>query len=94
MKKTLLQIAIIGLAVALSNTVFADSRSAATCAASLTADQRLIYQSVLLDLTRKANLSDLVRAKVTALVTAGRLPMASAPDDARIAARCLQMVHQ
>jgi hypothetical protein len=39
MKTSLLQIAAIGLAVALSVTAFADSRSAATCAAYLTADQ-------------------------------------------------------
>lgn len=94
MKTSSLQIVTVGLVAALSTTAFADSRSGAVCAASLTADQQLIYQSILPDLTREANLSALVRAKVTALVTAGRLPISSAPDDARIAAHCLQMVHQ
>jgi hypothetical protein len=81
-------------ALLLPATAFADARSAATCAASLTASQKLIYQSVLPDLKRETDLPTLVRAKVMALVTAGRLQMSSAPDDAQVAASCLQMVHQ
>jgi hypothetical protein len=73
---------------------FADIRSASVCATSLTIDQKLIFQTVLPDVMPETNLSALIRAKVTALVTAGRLPMSSAPDDAKIASRCLQMVHQ
>lgn len=73
--------------------VLADMQSATTCAASLTADQNLIYQSVLPYLTPETDLPSLVRTEVMALVNAGRLSMASAPDDAREAARCLQMVY-
>jgi hypothetical protein len=72
---------------------FADMQSAATCAASLTADQNLIYQSVLPYLTPETDLPSLVRTEVMALVSAGRLSMSTAPDDARKAGRCLQMVY-
>jgi hypothetical protein len=94
MKRPLPLVFATGFVVAISTVTFADSRSAAVCAVSLTIDQRLIYETVLPDLTPEANLSALVRIKVTALVGAGRLPMSSAPDDARIAGRCLQMVHR
>ncbi len=94
MKTPLPLVSATGFVVAISTVAFADARSAAVCAASLTTDQKLIYQSVLPDLSREANLPALVRAKVTALVGAGRLPMSSAPEDASIAGRCLQMVHQ
>ncbi len=80
--------------VTLPVTAFADTLSARTCAASLTTDQRLIYQSVLPELTQETDLPSLIRSKVMALVTAGRLQTASAPDDAKIAGRCLLMVHQ
>lgn len=74
--------------------VFADMQSAITCAASLTADQKQIYQSVLPYLTPETDLPSLVRTKVMALVNAGRLSMSTAPDDATKAGRCLQMAHQ
>jgi hypothetical protein len=81
-------------AVGISTVAFADTRTATACAASLTTEQRLIYQSVLPDLTRETNLSNIVRTKVVFLVSAGRLQMSSAPDAAKVAGRCLQMVHQ
>jgi hypothetical protein len=93
-KRSLPIVSTTGFVVALSTIALADARSAAVCAKSLTVDQKLIYQSVLPDLTREADLTALVRAKVIALVGAGRLPMSSAPDDAKIAGRCLQMAHQ
>jgi hypothetical protein len=93
MKRSLALVAA-GLVVASSTAALADAGAAGVCAASLTADQKLIYHAVLPDLTREANLPALVRTKVTALVTAGRLPMSSAPDDARIAGRCLHIVRQ
>lgn len=74
--------------------VFADMQSATTCAASLTADQNLIYQSVLPSLTSETDLPSLVRTEVMTLVNAGRLSMSTAPDDARKASQCLQMVYQ
>ena len=73
---------------------FADMQSAITCAASLKADQKLIYQSVLPYLTPETGLPSLVRTKVMALVNAGRLSMSTAPDDARKARRCLQLAQQ
>jgi hypothetical protein len=73
---------------------FADAKSAAGCAASLTNDQKGIYQAVLADFTQQANLTLLVRAKVIALVEARRLQAASAPDDAKAAAHCLEMMYK
>jgi hypothetical protein len=93
MKRSSLSVSAALCALALPASSLADTRSAAACAASLTADQTLIYRAVLPDLTRDTDLPALVRAKVMALVTAGRLQMSSAPDDAQAAARCLRMVH-
>ena len=94
MKRSLSFLLVTLFAISLSGVAVADTRSASACSAALTIDQKLIYQTVLADLIRDANLSDLIRAKVTALVTAGRLPMSSAPDDAKVASRCLRMVRQ
>jgi hypothetical protein len=80
--------------VAFPAAALADTRSATACAANLTANQRLIYLSVLPDLKRDTDLVTLIRAKTMALVTTGRLSMSAAPDEAKAAGHCLQMVHQ
>lgn len=94
MKRSLLSVSAAFWLAVLSETTFADLRSAGACSATLTADQKLIYQTVLPDLKRETDLPSLVRTKVMALVNAGRLSISTAPDDARTAGRCLQMVHQ
>jgi hypothetical protein len=88
----------ISLCVALGLTVlqpiaaFADLKAAETCAVTLSPDQRLIYEAVKPDVKLDADLFKLVRTKVIALVTAGRVPRSSAPDDAQIAAKCLKLL--
>jgi hypothetical protein len=65
---------------------------AETCAAALSPHQSLIYRTVRPDAAASADLTALIRSRVIALVQAGRLPHASAPDDAQMAARCLRLL--
>jgi hypothetical protein len=60
------------------------------CVGSLTADQKVIYDAVLLTYDPTAELESQVRAVTMALVTDGQIPMHSAPQDAQIAAECLR----
>jgi hypothetical protein len=90
--------ATIGLPVALGLitlqpvSALANEVAAETCAATLTANQQLIYQTVKPDFRPDADLIKQVRPKVIDLVTAGKLPRASAPDDAQAAAKCLKLL--
>jgi hypothetical protein len=65
---------------------------AEACASGPSANQGLIYRTVRPEVTPSADLTPLIRARVIALVQAGRIPHASAPDDAQIAARCLRLL--
>jgi hypothetical protein len=94
MKTPTLLIAAALYTVILCTAVKADIGSATDCAALLTVEQKLIYKSVLPDLKPQADLRALVRSKTIELAKAGRLKMSSAPDDAKIAHRCLKMVRQ
>jgi hypothetical protein len=62
------------------------------CAQSLTSHQGLIYRTVRPEVAAGVDLVPLIRARVIALVQAGRVPYASAPDDAQAAARCLRLL--
>lgn len=83
---------VLGLTVLQPIAASADMEAAETCAVTLSADQRLIYEAVKPDVKLDTYLFKLVRTKVIALVTAGRVPRSSAPDDAQIAAKCLKQL--
>jgi hypothetical protein len=65
---------------------------AESCAAALSPNQSLIYRTVRPEVTPGVDLTPLIRARVITLVQAGRVPYASAPDDAQVAARCLRLL--
>jgi hypothetical protein len=79
------------LAIGASSPALANP-GAENCAAALTPNQSLIYRTVRPEVTPGVDLTPLIRARVIALVQAGRVPHASAPDDAQVAARCLRLL--
>jgi hypothetical protein len=81
------------LAVGASTPALANAK-ADGCAAVLTSHQGLIYRTVRPEVVAGVDLVPLIRARVIALVQAGRVPYASAPDDAQAAARCLRLLQQ
>ena len=80
------------IAIILPAPALSDLAAAESCAAKLSANQMLIYRTAKPDITPSADLTTVVRPKVIALVKAGQLPHASAPDDATVAARCLKLL--
>jgi hypothetical protein len=68
----------------------ADAATLPACAGSLTADQKVIYDAVLLAYDPATHLESQVRTQTIALATDGQIPMNTAPDDAQIAAECLR----
>jgi hypothetical protein len=81
----------LGLSALQPVSALADGKAAETCAAALSVNQQLIYQEIKPDFRPDADLIKQVRPKVIALVNAGKLPRASAPDDAEAAAKCLKL---
>jgi hypothetical protein len=67
----------------------ADTAMPPDCLAMLTKSQRAIYDAVLLDYDPGRGLEPQVRTVTMALVTAGKIPMRAAPQDAQQAAECL-----
>jgi azurin len=82
----------LGVTILQPTAAFADVEAAESCAATLSANQRLIYDTIKPDFRPDADLVKQVRPKVIALVKTGKLPRASAPDDAQTAAKCLKML--
>jgi hypothetical protein len=82
----------LGLSALQPVSALADRQAAQTCAAALSVNQQLIYQEIEPDFRPDADLIKQVRPKVIALVKSGKLPRASAPDDAQAAAKCLKLI--
>ncbi len=70
----------------------------AHCATTLTSNQSIIFKSAIatirpeIDLKSSDTLKAYMRPKVITLVSAGKIKMASAPDDAKAAADCLMLL--
>jgi hypothetical protein len=82
----------LGLSALQPASALANGKAAETCAATLSDNQQLIYQAIKPGFRPDADLIKQVRPKVIDLVTAGKLPRASAPDDAQAAAKCLKLL--
>jgi hypothetical protein len=85
------KIAVSGIiaAAALSVQAHADTKSAATCAASLNKDAQLIYQATAPKVTPATNLQDEVRSTTMGLVMGGQIDRANAKPAAQAAGQCL-----
>jgi hypothetical protein len=83
-------IALIVLTLSVS-TVRADQKAAMACAVGLPASARQIYDAVIAAKAPVTDLARTVREQAMALVQAGQIPMATAPDSAMAAARCLEL---
>jgi hypothetical protein len=82
------------MVVALSaSAVKADQKLAMACAVGLSAPARQIYDAVNAGKVPVTDLVRIVREQTMALVQAGQIPMATAPDSASAAARCLELQH-
>jgi hypothetical protein len=66
----------------------------ASCVEKLPADGQLIFNTVRPELVPTADLRTLVRAKAIELVGAGKVSQSAAPDAARAAATCLEMLRK
>jgi hypothetical protein len=67
-------------------------KEADACAAKLNASQKLIYNAVKPEVKPTTKLNPLIRSKTIGLVKAGKVTRSAAPDDAKIAAKCLKML--
>jgi hypothetical protein len=67
-------------------------KEADSCAAKLTASQKLIYSAVKPKVAPKTKLNPLIRSETIALVKAGKISRSTAPKDAQVAATCLKML--
>jgi hypothetical protein len=76
----------------LPNTAVSGEAEASSCAGSLSAEAKIIYETVSPLITDGSNLRSVVRRETIALVTAGRVARASAPESARAAAGCLRQL--
>jgi hypothetical protein len=65
---------------------------AGSCVSSLSAEAKMIYEAVAPLVTNGSDLGSVVRRETIALVTAGRVDRASAPDSAKAAAGCLRQL--
>jgi hypothetical protein len=92
MYKTALPIAF-ALCLASASAAHANTE-VATCVAKLSPDGQLIFNTVRPELGPTVDLRTLVRAKAIALVGAGKVSQASAPDAALAAAACLELLRK
>jgi hypothetical protein len=74
-----------------ASVVRADQKGATACTVGLSAPTRQIYGAVVAAKAPVPDLARTVRERTTALIQAGQIPMAQAPDSALAAARCLEL---
>jgi hypothetical protein len=74
-----------------ASVAIANPKASTTCAAGLPAPARQIYDAVLAAEVPVTDLEQMVREQTMALVQSGEIQMATAPDSALAAARCLEL---
>jgi hypothetical protein len=77
-----------------SGSVAHANTNVAACVAKLSADGQLIFNTVRSELGPNVELRPLVRAKAIALVGAGKVSQAAAPDAALAATACIELLRK
>jgi hypothetical protein len=81
----------LGLCIASSLSAHANSEAEA-CYAKLSAEGRLIFDTVKAELTPDTKLRPMVRDKTIALFRAGKVNKKTAPESGKAAAACLELL--
>jgi hypothetical protein len=68
----------------------ADADAAQTCAAALPAESKVIYEATAPEFASAEDPRALIKTKVVALVTAGKVAISTAKESAYAAAECLK----
>jgi hypothetical protein len=72
----------------------ADQAAATKCRASLPDEPKLIYDKSAPLVTPSTDLKGVLRSQTRALVLAGKVSLSTAPDSAREAAQCLELLQK
>ena len=78
----------------MSGTVFADTMTSETCAASLSPTGKTIFEAVAPSVEADTNLKKLVIEKVRPLVLSGKLKRKDATASVLLAGKCLHLLQQ
>lgn len=80
--------------IAIPASAHADQAASSQCRGTLDPEATLIYDKTLPLVTPKAVLKDVVRSQTRALVSDGKVTMASARKSAEAAGECLKLIQQ